>query len=102
MSNRQERADTAEPIPARGPGPESGINDEFTAPANVQNPEEGKAGEVQNPEHAGEQTGENRQPPMPEANQPEYRDNQNENMGGFSGNNPGAQAQQYTQAQERE
>ena len=102
MLNQQERADLAEPIPARRPGPESGMNDEFTAPVNVQNPEEGKAGEVQNPEHVGEQTVQNRQPMMHEANQPEYRDNQNENIGGFSGNNPGEQAQQYTQAQERE
>lgn len=102
MSNQQERVNPAEPIPARGTGSESGINDEFTAPANVQDPEEGKAGEVQTPAHAGELIVENRQPMMPESNQPEYRNNQNENLGGFSGNNQGEQAQQYTQAQDRE
>ena len=55
----------------------------------MQNPEEGKVVEELNPDQAGEQIIENRQPRIPDSKQPECRDNQNEYARGFRGNMAG-------------
>ena len=76
MAEQPEGAIPAGPSQARELEARGAVRDEFEAPVNGQNPQEGRENEEQSAARAREQVVEREQPAIPESKQPECQQNQ--------------------------